>query len=305
MIDFYASRQHYLDHLAPVWHALPERARGSFNVGRSLVELARYYGIEPDDRTEGRMLVCAAWSDHQGPAQGRRRVLLEHGIGQNYLGRWSNYVGGAGREKIDLFLYPNQRARDINAARYPGAGHAVIGCPKLDRWWGSRPGNRQVISFHWECQLVNETTSGWRYFWPAVRRPWWGHAHPRIARQLAGRYADAGVPYLPDFATVLRAGGLYACDNSSTLYEFAALGRPVIVLNPPQYRRNVEHGLRFWEYADVGVNCDHPDQLEACAELAWSDPPQYAERRAQICEELFPYRGTASVRAASVLEASL
>ena len=57
-----------------------------------------------------------------------------------------------------------------------------------------------------------------------------------------------------DFDEVMERSTLYICDNSSTLYEFASTGRPVVVLNAPWFRRDIEHGLRFWEHADVGVS---------------------------------------------------
>jgi hypothetical protein len=53
---------------------------------------------------------------------------------------------------------------------------------------------------------------------------------------------------------VQRRAAVYVCDNSSSMYEFAATGRPVVVLDLPEgrikgigYRRNINHGLRFWD----------------------------------------------------------
>jgi glycosyltransferase involved in cell wall biosynthesis len=95
---------------------------------------------------------------------------------------------------------------------------------------------------------------------------------------------------------------LYIMDHMSTLYEFASTGRPVVVLNTPWYRRDVEHGLRFWEYADVGVNCEHPNDLEKCINLALQDPLEQKMKRERACNAVYAYRdGMCTERAAKAI----
>src|SRR5690625_7239322 len=96
------------------------------------------------------------------------------------------------------------------------------------------------------------------------------HAHPRIAgrtREMLDRAVAKGrrescapegeydeIPFIHTFDEVLESASLYCTDASSTLYEYAATGRPVLVLNSRHFRKDVNHGLRFWEASEVGLN---------------------------------------------------
>src|SRR5690625_635644 len=96
------------------------------------------------------------------------------------------------------------------------------------------------------------------------------HAHPRIAgrtremleRAVAKVRRESGapegeydeIPFIHTFDEVLESASLYCTDASSTLYEYAATGRPVLVLNSRHVRKDVNHGLRFWEASEVGLN---------------------------------------------------
>jgi UDP-N-acetylglucosamine:LPS N-acetylglucosamine transferase len=104
-----------------------------------------------------------------------------------------------------------------------------------------------------------------------------GHGHPRIMERLLPIYDALDIEPVYDFEEVLERADCYVCDNSSTMFEFASTGRPVVVLNPPWYRREVNHGLRFWEAAGVGVNCDRPQDLAGAVATALQDPPPQRE----------------------------
>jgi hypothetical protein len=62
-------------------------------------------------------------------------------------------------------------------------------------------------------------------------------------------------------ADVRKFANLLICDNSSLMYEMSYLGRNVVALNAPWYRRDVEHGLRFWQWR--GIQVDTPEELLA------------------------------------------
>ena len=100
----------------------------------------------------------------------------------------------------------------------------------------------------------------------------------------------------------MRRADLYAVDNSSTLFEFAATGRPVVVLNAPWYRRSVTAWPRFWWGADVGANVAYPAALTETILGALKDTNKQADRRARIAAEVFPHVGDASRLAAEAIE---
>lgn len=128
-----------------------------------------------------------------------------------------------------------------------------------------------AVTFHWDCQLIPETRSAFPHYRAALHDlvnavraaggEVWGHGHPRAWGRLQRTWRTLGVPLVPDMADVLDGAGVLVADNTSAAYEFASLDRPVITLNAPWYRRNVEHGLRFWSHVPG-------DQVNDPAELA-------------------------------------
>src|SRR4029079_2253577 len=113
-----------------------------------------------------------------------------------------------------------------------------------------------------------------------------GTAHPRIARAAEKAYADTGIEGA-SAEEFLRRAEVLACDNTSLGWEFISLDRPVVWLNAPWYRRGVEHGMRFWEWADSGVQVDEPEQLNAAIALALADEPAQQERRREVAAQVY------------------
>jgi hypothetical protein len=286
-----ASRPQYRHHLEPVYAALPEHLRGNGSSSSALVSSSSDLAL--------------------ALREGYRRIAyLEHGMGQPYSGT-AGYPGGAGRQYVDLFLSPNETSAAADRAAYPGAQVVVVGDPRLDTLPAREPGPPRVaVSFHWDCWAVPESRSAlprYQRGLPALAAayPLLGHAHPRAARALERVWRRLGVEYVPSFDEVLRRADVYVCDNSSTLFEFASTGRPVVVLNAPWYRREVQHGLRFWQAATVGVQVDHPDELVAAVALALEDRPEQRAARAAALRLAYAHPSGAAQRAARALEAWL
>lgn len=246
-------------------------------------------------------------------------VLFEHGVGFSFAGdtrrrRQASYAGGYGRENILALPAPNRWVSEPNLRAYPNVPSPIVGCPKLDVLTTLPPtGNARplvCVAFHWDCKVAPETRWAWPYYEEAVAQlakradaegfDLVAHGHPRERPLWRRRFPHYGIPFIEDFAEVCERADVYVNDSSSTLYEFAATGRPVVVLNAPWYRRRVHHGLRFWDYADVGLNVNSPEALLPIILRTIADDPQ-AEVRAAAIAEIYPYLGRSVPRTIEVL----
>jgi hypothetical protein len=315
VIDLLASSSHYADHLAAVFGALPAESRGSFMSGsRQASDRIRELGYEPVLPHESdRPVLVASYGDLK--RVNRPRVaLMEHGAGQSYGGRdrsahHGSYAGGQGRGVASLFLHPGNHPAERDRRAYPTARVEVVGSPHLDtlpRREG-RKGRVVAFSFHFNGRLAPEMKNSYTWAWPAIQKlrgsyELLGHAHPSLYPYIFRRYRRAGIEAVASFLDVCRRADVYVCDNSSTLFAFAATGRPVVVLNPPWYARDVEHGLRFWEAADVGVQCGNLAELPDAIEEALKDKPAQKRKREAALDIVYAYRSGASQRAAEVLQ---
>lgn len=328
-----------MDHMAPVWRLLPPQHRGRFLTDASLVAHARARGVDAEAIDAQRLRSSSApprASREDGPAAFvvsigdtkvarrlgyRRFAFMEHGAGQAYIGdrdpiaqRHPSYAGGLDREDVELFLVPNEYSAGLWRRSYPGARVEVVGSPKLEdvlQLAAGRVKNEPpvvAISFHWPAFTCDEAGSALGHYLPALPAlaaayHVIGHSHPKAdwPARIARYYRRAGIPFVADFADVVRQADLYICDNSSTLFEFAATGRPVLVLNDPKFRRNVHHGGRFWDWATVGIQVDQPDELLASIARALADPPEVRAERERVLELVYPIRAGAGARAAAAI----
>lgn len=314
MIDAFASKPWYAHHIAPIWEALGADA-GRFHVrgSQTVAAAAGLAGVTEDRPAGSAPIVTVATSDYLAALRaGRRRIALgQHGAGQSYGTRHPSYPGGDGQDDVGLFLVPNATAARVTLERYPDARVSIVGCPKVDRLPCRIPDGRTgvvAISTHWNGRMAPEAGSGWPSFGRALlelakTHPVIGHAHPRMLGRVGPFYRAAGIEVVGDFRGVLERADVLVMDNSSSLFEFAATGRPVVVLNPPTYRKYKNYGLRFWEAAGVGVNVDATRDLElAIARALELRPADVAAREAALDIVYQPRHGSAELAAAALLE---
>jgi hypothetical protein len=294
VIDALASQPHYLRHLYPVWQALPEEYRGTlYLTGRAsweapFYDTGRVYsGLF---QRPGPRVLVASQTDYRQVSTGRRVIYMNHGAGQSYGGdpdpavsRDASYAGGDGQDRTDLFLVPGPHPAQRCRERYPDIPVVEIGCPALDSWL-NRPARREphekpvvALAFqratrHGDYPLCPEHVSALPHYLSALpalmeRFEVLGHGHPRAKAGLEAVYGPLGIPWV-DWETVMLTADVLCVDNSSIGFEAAAIGLPVIWLNAPWYRREIDHGLRFWGTAGVGMEVDEPAALVPTVETA-------------------------------------
>lgn len=327
-MDFFASERHYAEHLVPIWHQLAPAERGRFYASSLTAPRLAAEGIEPLvalPRVGYRPVVVSAHSDYVRTGH-RPVVYVEHGAGQRYNADPASaghpgYSGGRQRDRTVLFLCNSEPVADANRAVYRAPAE-VVGCPKLDRWHGPAAEPRAIargraqstvaFSFHWDCSVAPESRTALPHYAAALRllvpallasgHRVLGHGHPKAWARLRAMWVELGAEPVEDFAQVLDQADVYVADNTSTLYEFASTDRPVVVLNAPWYRRDVEHGLRFWQHANVGVQVDDGWWLPDAIGAALLDGPEQQAMRRAVVAEVYPLAdGQAARRAADAI----
>ncbi len=318
-MDALASTHWYLDHMAPIIRAMGRDFSTLYVSSEGAQRRAEALGLDYEvwAGQPGGLTLCASYGDLKALyAAGRRTILTEHGAGQTYISDHPSYAGGnaPARDACELFLVPGPTPAAKLRAAHPRVPVVEIGCPKLDepilrpRRTPSNPPT-VVVSCHWDCQVLPETRSAWREFANAIQRMSRyprvrvvGHGHPQAMKWLRPWYRRLGIPVVDDFDEVLQIADCYVVDNSSTLFEAAACSIPVVVLNSRHYRRNVNHGLRFWEAATIGPQVDRPDQLLPAVMRALELRPADVAERERCIGLAYTHRdGSSAERAATAI----
>lgn len=267
-VDLFASQPHYWEHLRPIWEALPRELRGTAWSARN----GQPWGVGPFRRSRGdsgasHVLVAGAADRGRVPA---KPILVEHGAGQSYVREGAghpSYAGGKGWGNAGGFISPGPAAGNAWRAAYPGLPVFEVGCPKMDTVRRTAAIRSTVaMAWHWDCRLCPETRWAWPHYVSGVLdlARWCetngvdlvGHAHPRVAPYMRKVYERYGIRWVND----VWSADVLIVDNSSIAYEAASLGIPVVMANAPWYRRDVDHGLRFWD-RQPGFPIDEPSEL--------------------------------------------
>lgn len=320
-VDLLVSLPHYADHLYPIWQAIPDVHKG--DVYAAATAASRFAEVKPlklGGRTPDRLTLVAGHPDLLR-LKYRTGVFIEHGIGQSYAGRAGTaaihpaHPGGRNRDKAILFLCPNTYAAARERKAYPNTQVEIIGSPRLAELQTIRrdpPADKPVVcvSTHWPSMVSTEAGSAWhhwsRAFADLAKNPDYtviGHAHPRVFPQLKRHYERMGIEPVPSFTDVIHRTSAYCFDNSSSGFEAAAVGIPVVVLDAPWWRQNLSHGGRFWTWADIGPRILDQDALpNAIKSTLTKQPwPGAEERLAQV----FPAVENPAVHAAEIIVAAL
>lgn len=313
-IDAFATELHYVEHLAPIWSALRPDERGTFGTIKRLMPLfTRLTGCQASPRRprgDGPVLV-AGFKDMR--MVNRPAILVEHGAGQDYADGSPSNPGGGERHRVVLFLCPNESVALRNAQWY-SAPAVVVGCPKMDAWHRRDKRAEKIgkdvtvaISFHYDSTQIQEARSAFPHYRRALRHlaqsfTTIGHGHPRAFAKYEPHYLQAGIEPVRHFDEVLERADIYVCDNSSTIPEFASTGRPVVFLNAPWYRADIDFGGRFWDWPRGQVQINDPDELVHGIAYALRDPWSARSARERMVRKVYAHTdGRAADRAVAAI----
>ena len=328
MIDFLASQKHYIDHIAPVWNALSPEHRHNFYVPFPIVDYAKIklwkssmylFQYERNFPADNHPMLTCAYGDMLAAYKNnpQRKILhMEHGTGHAF--GTAAYPNGLGkRDYVSMFLAPNEYTKKLILSVRPNIPCEVIGTPKMDGWfpvqWKTAENMSSppviAIAFHWGDKHAKppESGSAWEHYkdiLPALNKRYKviGHGHPLAAHTYKEEFERVGIEWVDNFDDILSRADIYVNDLSSTLKEFLTTGKPVIVLNAPWFRRDQHWGIRFWEYSNIGINVEEPEQLFRAIDRTIVEYSSiHLRERMQAVYDLYPYLGYSSQQAASVI----
>lgn len=336
-IVFIASEDHYLKHVTPTMCQTHPQALGVTLVPASLTRLALQEGHQVLGWREGADEIRYALARRVDPSQslavvvgladqvtaeklGFSVVRGEHGIGQTYetsSNRSSSYAGSPMHSRLYAYLAPGSHPHQQHVDRCPGVASFRVGSPFLDRFpprENMQDSDAVGFVFHWNNQAQPETCSTWAYWVDPILDlihkgiPVRLHCHPREAANFRSKFLtphNLDGLWVETMEELHQVTDVVCGDNTSAIYFMAAAGHPVVLLNHPTYRREVEHGLRFWECSDVGIPCDKKWDLEASVTCAAARDEEDLRFKEDALRYVFFRRAGASVVEALLLESLL
>ena len=248
------STPHYREHALAVFDHLQEELKG-------------YVSSRPKKYDKNDIVLIAGFADLGALPPQQRVVYIEHGAGQNYLlTKYPEYYHGSTHpENVIGYICPRRAV-----ARSWGRPAFAAGSPVCDPHPLVTDHEQPILvwTHHWDAQRVApEARSALPWYGDSLEQivkrveaqgfKFVGHHHPRD-KMLPNVWKRLGVP-VESASWVRENVDLLVCDNSSMMYECAYLCRHVLALNAPWYRREVEHGLRFWDWQGQQIN--DPEEL--------------------------------------------
>src|SRR3972149_6991215 len=142
-VHFLAGETHFLDHLVPLWMAIPEERGGGIFMGDDVSRrraVARRAVVMPDQPELERkpyppkniadLSVVAAIGDLKRLLRWRpeaRAGYIEHGCGITYNGGPASYVGSSSRPNVEVILTPNAELAQRQLMATPSIDVQAIG----------------------------------------------------------------------------------------------------------------------------------------------------------------------------------
>lgn len=298
-IGFYASLWHYWDHLSPIKDKLTEFGVVCHDISRKDLKKKSSFDFP---------VITAGYGDLRKVYPYFKEIIyIEHGSGLTYDVNHPAYAGAKTyRDKVILRLLPNKFAYAKEIQSNPSLRCRIVGMPRLDKWhnFPFQKNEKLTICFstHWDCGICSETRSCFNFYKKELRDipsefKYLGHSHPRSQSKIKPFFANRGIEFVESFEDVIERADIYAIDNSSTLFEFAAVKGPVIVMNCRHYKKKHKHNPRFFSHSDIGVNSE-PGELNKAIYKAVEDSKEQRERREIGIAEIVPHLGSSSELAA-------
>ena len=277
MLGAYASEQHYKVHLEALLPTLRE----------SVEVTEKWYEQRPSEQA---VTVVASRRDAIR-MKDRKVILIEHGAGQWY-GRDPG-GGGFAHENVILFLAPRDEVAERTAELYPNAKRVAIGSPLVESLRRiERKPERVVLTWHDTSAEMIEFRGAFAHYRPGLEQlaknvAVLGNGHPRLRGRLRPKYQQFGIETEWSWPKALSRAAAVSADNTSVMWEAAACDVPLVVLDAPWFRAEVDYFPRFWAFADIGPRISHPGQwIEACQQaIEWA--PRWAEIRAAATKAIY------------------
>ncbi|MFW6324991.1 MAG: CDP-glycerol glycerophosphotransferase family protein, partial [Desulfovibrionales bacterium] len=103
-----------------------------------------------------------------------------------------------------------------------------------------------------------------------------------------------------DITPFLALADVLVTDVSSTMMEFAALDKPVVLFNNPDWQKYPNYNPLDIDFAwrDIGIQTHNLEELRSAVQESLEHPERYAEMRKKYTDQLFAnkYDGNAAQR---------